>query len=51
MGRLLNGILNNRSFSGFVGAVLQVGNPAVLVNQRINAAFFSQLLVTVEYVA
>ncbi|EOS95388.1 hypothetical protein ETR_08551 [Erwinia tracheiphila PSU-1] len=39
-GRELNGVLNNRAFSGFVGAVRQVGNPAVLVNQRVNAAFF-----------
>ena len=43
MCREVNGIFNNRAFSGFIGTVLQVGNPAILINQRINAAFFSQI--------
>ncbi len=46
-----NGIFNNRAFSGFVGAFLQVGNPAVLVNQCIDATFSSQFLITVKRVA
>ncbi|MDQ0431054.1 hypothetical protein ABIC12_002967 [Pantoea agglomerans] len=51
VGRELNGVLNNRRFSGFIGPTLQVGHPTILINQRVNAAFFSQLLEAVERVA
>ena len=51
VGRELNGVLNNRPFSGFIGPILQIGHPTVLINQRVNTAFFSQLLVAVERVA
>ncbi len=51
MSRELNGVLGNRVFRRFIGAVLQVGDSAVLVNQRVNTAFFNAFLITIKRIS
>jgi hypothetical protein len=51
MCRELNGIFNNRTFCGLVSPVLQVWSPTTLINQGVNATFFSHFLIAIKRIA
>ncbi len=48
MGRVFNGVVDNRVFRLGVGAVFQIGTFAALFEKSRNAAFFDGIPVTVK---